>query len=419
MPRSTEEAAPDEVEYRRGGWRELLSNRRFLLMETSGTLAGAGYAVYSVSVLFLAYGLTGNLLIAGTVLFIETGVYTATFLVAPIVDRARDKRTILLVCYPIQAVAATALALELRSGVLSVPVLLGLVLLLAILWDFVWAVFMVAPRIILPKRQLYVANGFSSIVSVGTQVGGYAGGGALLYFIGPYGGASAYAVLLVAALAVSVPLALPVERAPVTRFWATFRRGWDSFRGRAGRSLRVFAAVETFVGFFSAVPPLLITAIAYQQFSHPASVYGVLVTAFALGGSVAGVGIGHMNPRRHVGVLLILTPVLAGVCVLALAPFALDTWALALLLGGVGAAFSVRYTAKYSWVQGSYPAELLGRLSANFYMFTGFAGSVAVLLVGSLSESISLAELEVITGLGLVASGVVAFGSAFIRRMSF
>ncbi len=410
---------PIESEYRHGGWRELFRNRRFLLFEATAGFASAGYAIYSVSVLFLAYGLTGNLLIAGLVLFIEYGVYTATFLFAPIVDRAKDKRTILLACYPVQAAAAVTLAATLRTGTLSIPLLLVLVFVLALMWDFVWAVFMIAPPLVLPKRLLFAGDAFGNALSVGTQVGGYAGGGALLYFIGPYGGASAYAVLLVAAGLVAVPLALPVARPPETRFWETFRRGWDSFRGSAGRALRSLAAVDSFLGFFAAIPPLLIPAIAYQRFSDPAAVYGPLVTAYALGGSLAAIAVGQWNPRRSVGRLLVLSPLLGGVGVIVLDPFSFSAWAVGGLLAGVGATFSVRYSAKYSWVQGSYPSEALGRLVSNLYLFTGVSGTLAVLLVGSLSTGISLVALELLTGVGLVAGGLFALASRSVRRMAF
>lgn len=413
------EPVPRDLEHTRGGWKELLQNRRFLLLTASGSLAGAGYAVYSISVLFLAYGLTGNLLVAGAVLFIEYGVYTATFLVAPLVDRARDKRTILLICYPIQAVAAAALALELKRGSLSVPVLLGLVLVLAVGWDFVWAVFNIAPPIVLPKRQLFVADALGGVVSTGTQIGGYTGGGALLYFIGPYGGATAYVFLLVGAALVTVPLSLTIANPPQTRFWETFLRGWDTFRGKGGRALRSFVTVETYLGFFAAVPPLLITAVAYQNFATPAEVYGPLVTAYALGGSITGIIVGHLNPRRRVGLILVICPALAGLTILALVPQSTSALVVGGLFAGVGAAFSVRYNAKYTWVQGTYPHEVLGRLTANLYLFTGIAGTIAVLLVGTLSERISLANLEVIDGVGLLGGGILCLANPFIRKMAF
>ena len=318
-----------------------------------------------------------------------------------------------------QAVAATTLAITLRTGTLSTPLLLVLVFVLAVMGDFVWAVLMIAPPLVLPKRLLFAGDAFGNVLSVGTQVGGYTGGGALLYFVGPYGGASAYAVLLLAAALAAVPLALPVDQPPRTRFWETFRRGWDGFRGNAGRVLRTLAAVDVVLGFFAAVPPLLIPAIAYQRFSDPAAVYGPLVTAYALGGSFAAIAVGQWNPRRSVGRILVIAPLLGGLAVVALDPFSVSAWVVGGLLAGIGATYSVRYSAKYSWVQGSYASETLGRLVSNLYLFTGVSGTIAVLLVGSLSTHVSLVTLELVTGLGLVAGGLLALASRSVRRMAF
>ena len=420
-PLSSPPRAPeaDELEFRHGGWRELLRNRPYLLMQASSALAGAGYAVYSVSVVFLAYGITGNLLIAGAVFFIETGVYTMTFLVAPIVDRARNKRDILLACYPFQALAAGVLAYALRTGHATVPLLLGVSFVVALGWDFVWAAFMVAPPILVPKRHLYIADSLNNIVGAGTQIGGYAGGGALLYFIGPVGGATAYVVILLAAIVVTLPLSLRVENPPTTPFWETFRRGWDAFRGRAGRTFRALATMETYLGFFTTLPALLVTAIAYQRFADPAEAYGTLITVYAVGGSVAGIVVGHYNPRRSVGFLLLLCPVLAGVFMVALAPASGSLGLVGALLALVGAALTVRYTAKYTWVQGSYPPEVLGRLTSNIYLFTGATSSVAVLLIGTLSLTVSLSNLVLLTGIGLVGGGILCLALPPIRRMAF
>ncbi len=409
----------EDLEYRRGGWRDLFRNRRFLLLQASGALAGAGYAVYSVSVVFLAYGITGNLLIAGAVFFIETGVYTCTFLVAPIVDRARDKRTILLACYPFQALAAGVLAYALRNGDATVPLLLGVSFVVALGWDFVWAAFMVAPPILVPKRQLYIADSVNNIVGAGTQIGGYAGGGALLYFIGPVGGATAYVVILAAAIVVTLPLSLRIDNPPTTRFWETFRHGWDAFRGEAGRAFRALSIMETYLGFFTTLPALLVTAIAYQWFAHPAAAYGALITVYALGGSLAGIVVGHYNPRRSVGLILVLCPTIAGVFVLALVPSSGSALLVGGLLAIVGAALTVRYTAKYTWVQGSYSPDVLGRLTSNLYLFTGATASVAVLLVGTLSLEVSLANLLLLTGIGLLGGGVLCVALPAIRRLAF
>ena len=413
------DSAGEAIELERGGWRELFHNRRFLLLNLSGALSGAGYAVYSVSVLFLAYGITGNLLISGLVLFIEYGVYTLTFLIAPLVDRAPDKRTILLVCFPIQAAVSGLLAVELAHGTLSVPFLLAAVLALALLWDFAWAVYMIAPRLVVEKRLLFAADGISSAIGVGTQIGGYAGGGALVYFIGAEGGATAYAVLLLGAAVAAIPLSLRTEAAAVSRFGEAFREGWNAFRGKAGRALRQFAGVEVLYGFFAALPPLFLTAIAYERFTDPAAVYGVLVTAYAVGGSAGGIVVGHLNPRRSVGVLLVTMPLAAGLVTLLLIPVTVGTVAVAGIFAALGALFAARYDAKYTWVRGTFPPETLGRMVSNIYLFTGLSQTAGALIVGTLSPSVGLDSLILLGAVGLLLAGAAAFAVPFIRRLSF
>jgi len=414
----TRPSAPEE-EPEGGGVREVLRNRRFLLLEASGAFASAGYAVYSVSVLFLAYGITGNLLVAGGVLFLEYGIYTATFLIAPLVDRAADKRTILLVCYPLQAAAAGLLALGLFERHLTVAELLGLVAVLAVLWDFVWAVYMISPRILLPKHQLFVGSSITNVFSVGTQIGGYAGGGALLFFVGPSGGAVAYMVLLLAAALPAIPVSLAVDTPPTSSFRETFWSGWEAFRGRAGRAMRSLAGLEIAYGFVSSIPVLLIPAIAYERFAAPAAVYGVLVTAYALGGAAGGVLLGRLNPRRTVGWVLVAASLTTGVLVLLLDATPATTVAFGIVLAGVGAGGTIRFTAKYSWVQASYPPDLLGRLISNLYFFTGVSGSLAVLLVGLVSGVLPLSTLLLLDGAGFVATGVAAIALPSIRRLAF
>jgi hypothetical protein len=408
-----------DPEHARGGWLELARNRRFLLLEASGALGGAGYAVYSVSVLFLTYGLTGNLLVTGLVLFIEYGVYTGTFLVAPLVDRAANKRTVLLVCYPLMAAAALWLAFSLRRGTIPIPLLLGLVLVLSVLWDFVWAVYMIAPRLVVEKRQLLLATGLASTFAIGTQVGGYAVGGALLFLVGPSGGATAYCALLAAAAFASLPLSLPVEGVEREPFGAMFLRGWESFRGRAGAALRRFSGLEIVYGFASGLPLLLLPAIAHEGTENASAVYALLVTSYTIGGAAAGVVLGHFNPRRWVGALIVGCPWLAAACLLALARAPTAVSALAAIVAALGAAISVRYDVKYAWVRASFPPELLGRIISNLYLFTGFASAIAVVVVGSLSARLPLASLELLTAIVFVAAGSLALFLPFVRRLAY
>ena len=404
---------------RREAWGEVLRNPRFLLLEASGALSSAGYSIYAVTVLYLAYGLTGNLLVVGIALFLEYGIYALTFLFAPLVDRAKDKRTILLVCFPIQAATAGLLALELARGTLTIPFLLAAVAVLAIFWDLAWAVYMIAPRLVVGKDRLFAASGVSSALGVGTRIAGYAGGGALVYFVGAQGGAATYAILLVLATLVTVPLALRGASAPDEPFWRAFVRGWAAFRGRVGRPLRQFAGLEVVYGFFAALPPLLLTEIAYERFADPSAAYALLIVLYVLGGSAAGIVVGHFNPRRSVGLLIVLAPVLAGGATLALLAVPTDVVLIGGLLAVVDAAISARYEAKYAWVQAVFPPQQLGRAVSNIYLFTGISSAVAAVSIGVVSTTIGPDGVVALVGLGFLASAGIAVAIPFVRRMRF
>src|SRR5271157_3598602 len=97
-------------------YRELLRNRRFVFLWGAGSLGDAGYAVYSISVLWLSYQISHSLFISGLVLFAEFGIYALSFLAGPFVDRAANLRTVMLIGYPLQGVAAAAIGWATISG---------------------------------------------------------------------------------------------------------------------------------------------------------------------------------------------------------------------------------------------------------------------------------------------------------------
>ncbi|MGI0068157.1 MAG: MFS transporter, partial [Thermoplasmata archaeon] len=229
----------------------------------------------------------------------------------------------------------------------------------------------------------------------------------------------AYALLLLAAALVTIPLSLRLETSTTEAFWASFRKGWASFQGRAARPLRQFLGVESIYGFFVAVPPLLITAIAYEWFGDPASAYSILVTLYVVGGAIGGVIVGHYNPRRSVGVLLIVAPLVIGIAMLLLLAAPVELVALGALLALADAFISIRYTAKYSWVRATFDPEELGRAVANIYFFTGVSSSVAALTIGVLSTAIGLDGVIVVAGGGLLVAAAVAAAVPFIRTMRY
>src|SRR5437016_8633999 len=129
-PVSTGSAAP------KLGPRELFRNRTFLLFQARGTLSNVSYTLYVGTILWLTYRLSGGIFLSGVVIGVQTLVFTLTFLISPLVDRLYDKRWVFILCYPVQTAVALVLALTYAGGVLTTPILVAIVVLLAVLWDF-------------------------------------------------------------------------------------------------------------------------------------------------------------------------------------------------------------------------------------------------------------------------------------------
>ncbi|HTS33316.1 MAG TPA: hypothetical protein VMI55_05190 [Thermoplasmata archaeon] len=412
-----------EVESRPGhprpGFRSVLANRRYLLFEASVITATTGYSVYAVSIPWLAFENSGSLLVVGLVLFVELGVYALTFLVAPLVDRIADKRTILVVGFPVQAVAAVILAVAAARGELQLPLLLGLVGVLAVVWDFEWAVFQVAPRLLLTKDELFAAGGISSAFGGGATIGGYAAGAGFILLAGPATSGYLYAGLLLAAVGLASVVPLRGPRSEERSYLGGFREGWAYLTSAEGRPLLQLGVLDAVVGFFSTAPPVLVTVFADRSFPDPGLAYGILFTSFVIGGVAVDLTLGYFNPRRRVGLVLV-GGLLGGAVALALVghapPSLVGTAAVWVLAGGALGAYS---SGKVTFEWGFIPRDRLARVTSNLYTFPGVSGAVGAVVLGFLASRLSgLAVAEIVAGV-LGAAVVLAVALPAVRRFSF
>ncbi len=402
-----------------GGYRSVLRNRRFLLYEGSAILSSTGYAVYSISIPWIAFLNSGSFLVVGLVLFLELGVYALTFLIAPLVDRAADKRVIFLIGYPIQAVAAAVLAYTASRGELGLPLLLVLVVVLAVAWDFEWAVFQIAPRTLLTKDELFAGQGLASALGSGVTVGGYAAGAGLILISGAVGSGYLYAGLLVLATLLAALVPLKGERASEPEYKAGFVEGWRYLWTPEGRPLLQLGALGAVSGFFSAAPALLITLDANHSFTNPGLAYGLLFTSFVVGGVVITVLLGHYNPRRRIGAVIVgsLTLTAFALYFTGVFPPSLPLAGAAWFLAGAGVGGYMAGSGTFLW--GYVPEQQLARVTSNLYVFRGAAGAVGAVVLGVLAAQLVPSSLATIVALVFGASAVGSLILPAIRTYAF
>jgi hypothetical protein len=401
------------------GFLSLLRTRTFLLLESRGTAAGVGYTVYLATVLWLSYRLTGGIFLAGVVLGVETAVYTLTFLAGPLVDRVGDKRWVYVACYPVQAVAALALGLTYVFGLLTIPLLLGIVVLLAALWDLTWAADSAATRLLFSKDRLFAVSG------VGTAIGGvvnialYFTAGVTIALFGAAGGSYLYAGLLAVGAALAFLLPIPTPNAKKHSYLTGFREGWRLFRGDRGKPLRHIAAFQSVLGFFTPAPLLLLTLYVGRFFDTSQATFAGLYVAYLVGGIVIGVVLGRLNPRAFLGPVTLWAVLLLG-AVLAVSywtvgdlPLSLTAWFF------VGVAATARTTALWNYMQGGFPPEVLARVNSNSYLFTGISSTAGAFVIAALSVSWSPAALTALTALGFAGAALLGFLLSGTRTLAF
>lgn len=399
--------------------RSILHNRKFALWLASEFSGVVGYSAWSISVLWLAYQISGTLLVSALVLFVQYGIYAITFVAGPFVDRVGDKRTIYLVVLPLEAVAAAVVGLALDTGHLSVPLLLGMVAVMAFLEDFWWTVSNTVPRVLVGRDNVLRANGLAAASGSTGGLAGFSIGAALIIFVGASGGAFLFAALLATAAVLILPVS--IASAPVTDsgLGGHFLEGWSRLAQGLGRPLLRIGAVFAAEGFFLGAPVLLITSYAHRGFTDPGQAYGLLFTAYVVGAMLGGLLVTQANPRRSLGRLIAGTMVAEGAAI-ALAVAVLP--GLAASIGArfaVGLAGSIPATLFYSYLQATTPSEAIGRVLSNRNVFPGVASAFGAVVFGSLATSIDPSPLGYIVAAGLAAAGFVAVAVPTVRNMRF
>ncbi|HEV8049516.1 MAG TPA: hypothetical protein VGP88_02870, partial [Thermoplasmata archaeon] len=167
-------------------------------------------------------------------------------------------------------------------------------------------------------------------------------------------------------------------------------------------------------------PPLLILAAANLHGGTAALTYGVLVTAFAVGGVLGSLVLGAVNPRRRLGMALVGSTVAEGALVTAavlLAPFGLVAAPVWFAAGAVDVVF---YQSVIVFLQATSPAGLVGRTLTNHYLFRGTGRAVGASAIGFVLAAAPFVVVGVSTGLAfLVVAGLAVALVPTVRRLAF
>ncbi len=332
----------------------------------------------------------------------------------------RNQRTIFVASYPVQAVAAAAIAFGVLDHFLSVGALFALVAVISILWDMTWAAINAAPGVLLTPDEQFAAGGVSGAIGGALTLFGYAAGGLLLLWVGAAGGMLLYAALLGLGAVLALPLVIvPPRPKAAESFGASFRSGWELVLGGEGRPFLQLATIDSIEGFLAGGAAILITLFATATYHGAASGYATLFVAFVVGGVVAGLVLGAANPRAGVGLLMPAALAACGIAYLAAAvlppllALAAATWAL------IGFSSSAYLGAKYAFFRGSVPPDRLGRFVSNMYLFPGLASIAGAVVLSEIASGGSPRLLGAVIGALFLVGGAVGLALPRVRQMRY
>lgn len=398
----------------------LFGERRFFAFFLSYVFGEAAYAVYAVAIPWLAYTTTHQVTVVGTVVGLEFGIYALGFLVGPYIDRVRNLRPVLIVGYLGQAAGAAALGLAAEAGVLTIPLLLGLVVLVSGVWDFTWTASNSAPPEIVDAPTLFRASGLMNAGGGVGQIAGYAAGSALLFLVEPAYAAFLYAGLNVAAAIAALDVDLPRVARSLRSVGSDFRVGWRYLFGGTDRPLLQLSVYSAFQSFFTAAPAILLPVLASERFALPAGAYGLMFTAFAVGAGLGVLALGHTNPRRWLGMVLGAGPVAEGLLLVGAIYVAPQLVLSALGWFAVGAVDGVFFATWLVYLQATTPRELVARTITNSYVFRGSSRAVGAIVIGFLIAAVPLGWVAATIGLSMALVGAIGMlALPAIRRLKF
>ena len=402
------------------GYGGLLSNRRFRYYWLSQAAGDAGYAVYAISIVWLGYRISGSALVVGVLLGVEFAVYAVSFLAGAVIDRVQNLRHVLLLGYPLQAAGAFALGVLLLEGRLTVPTLLLLVVFISFVWDFTWTANNTIPPYLVRDEELLKANSLVSAVSGGNQIAGYAVGGVLLLLVGPSTGMLLYGALNLLAALLALPVSVPRTPGAEERLSSRLLAGWRFLTTKEAAPLRALTLFAALQGTVSLAPPLLITLLSAERYAAPATTYGLLFTAYAVGGVAGSLLLGSANPRRHLAAVILGATALEGALIVGAVLAVPNLLPSALAWFGVGWCDIALWTVLLAYVQARAPRPMLGRTITNSYLFRGTARAAGVLLLGLLGTWYAVGPLALAVGVVFL---LVALGSAAafptLRRLAY
>ena len=381
----------------------LLEHRSFVAYWCARTANNAAYQMQAVAVGWQIYALTGSAFDLGLVGLVQFfPVVVLGVLIGHLADRY-DRRIVVCTCQVIKALAAAVFAVGTLGDFLTRDAMLAILFVSGTARAFETPTMHtlvpgIVPPDLLPRAIAASATASQTAIICGPAIGG------LLYV---FGAATVYltctAVFVLASVLVSLIVLQgpPPEKKPVTM--ETLFAGFSYIRHNrvvlGAISLDLFAML---LGGVTALLPVYAKDVLVTE----AWGLGLLRSAPAIGALTVSVWLAHHQLEHRIGHVLFAAVTVFGVATVAFA-FSTSLVLSIAALAVYGAADAVSVVIRHSLVQTRTPNEMLGRVMAVNFMFTGTSGTLGEFRAGAVAALSDAFTSILVGGLGAIAVGLL------------
>jgi MFS family permease len=381
----------------------LIEHRSFVAYWCARTSTNGAYQMQAVAVGWQIYALTGSAFDLGLVGLVQFfPVVVLGVLIGHIADRY-DRRVVVGTCQIVKALAAAAFAVGTIGGFLTRDVMLAILFVSGTARAFETPTMHTLVPGIVPPEILPRAIAASSTATQTAIICGPALGGLLYRF----GASTVYltctAVFVLASILVSQ---IQMQRTPPDKKPVTLGAVFAGFRYiRHNKVVLGAISLDLFAMLLGGVTALLPIYAKDVLMTGPWGL-GLLRSAPALGALAVSIWLAHHQLERHVGRVLFSAIAAFGAATIAFAfstSIALSIVALAIY----GAADAVSVVIRHSLVQTRTPSEMLGRVMAVNFMFTGTSGTLGEFRAGTVAALFGAFTSVLVGGVGAILVGLL------------
>lgn len=395
----------------------ILRNRNFLVLWISQTISNSGDVIFALAVIWYVLISTKSILLVGLVV---ASSFLPDILIAPFagtyVDRF-NRRSVLMVSYISQSILVGGAGILYIFHDLGFAFSLVTVLGLGIGEQFATPAYSAMLPGVVGREELMPANGLISSTSSLNMLGSNVVGGLMIVFLGM--GApfeyDAITFLVAAAFLVILPRVAGIvekkhsqEESKVSTV-SEMRNGYHYLR--KDRLLLRLAVLSTIVSFFALGLQGIYAPYIQDNLHGGPDIYGLFLSAFALGSIVGSLVIGHFGRDARTGRLIVLGLSGQAVAIMCLgithsAAIAISLWAIC------GAAQVTNIIPYQSFLQARISPAFYGRVSTLMSSMVYMPAPLLILVTSAVTARVSPGVMLTTYGLAMLLCILVSFASS-------